>query len=70
MKEFSFPNFRGCIDFVNRAAEISEKANHPPTILIDYNLVRVNLTTHEEKAITEKDFFVAEEIDKINKPGV
>ena len=60
-----FGSFKGAMEFTNKVAEISEKNNHHPMIIIDNKRVRITLTTHEAKGLTEKDFDVAEEIDKI-----
>ena len=46
-------------------AEIAEKFGHHPTLLINYNSVRMSLTTHAAKGLTQKDFDVAMEIDKL-----
>ncbi len=66
VKDYTFPDFKFSIDFVNKVSEIAEKNNHHPTIIIDYNMVRLSLTTHSENSLTEKDFSLAEEIDKIS----
>lgn len=64
-KEKVFRNFKEGVEFVNKVAEIAEKHNHHPTILITYDSVRLTLTTYSIKGLTLKDFDVAEEIDKI-----
>ena len=64
-KSFSFTNFKESIDFVNKIGEIAEANNHHPDILINYNQVRLSLTTHSENGLTKKDFDVAKEIDKL-----
>lgn len=65
VKETEFPDFKSAIEFVNKVAEVSEKHNHHPEIIITFNIVRLSLTTHSAKALTEIDFKVAEDIDKI-----
>lgn len=65
IKEFEFRDFKSALEFVNKIAEIAERHNHHPTILFDYRLVRITLTTHSEKGLTEKDFEFAKEVDKI-----
>jgi len=57
--------FKEAMVFVNKVAEIAEKHNHHPTILIEYNYVRLTLTTHSSNSLTHLDFLVAEDIDKI-----
>ncbi len=65
IKDKTFMDFKEAVDFVNKVAEIAEKHNHHPSILINYNNVRISLTTHSVKGLTSKDFEVAEEIDKL-----
>ncbi|MBS3072006.1 4a-hydroxytetrahydrobiopterin dehydratase [Candidatus Pacearchaeota archaeon] len=64
-KDYEFANFREAMEFVKKIAEIAEKMNHHPDIQISYNKVKLSLTTHYEKGLTQKDFEVAAEVDKI-----
>jgi len=64
-KDFEFNTFQESIDFVNKVAELAEKHQHHPDIVISYNFVKLTLTTHSEKTLTEKDFTLAAEIDKL-----
>lgn len=65
-KEFVFKNFKEAIDFVNRILPLAEAADHHPDILIhSYKKVKVMLFTHSEGKITEKDYALAEKIDKL-----
>tara|TARA_Y100000034_G_C6665413_1_gene291878 strand:+ start:306 stop:578 length:273 start_codon:yes stop_codon:yes gene_type:complete len=66
VKDFDLPDFPSAIEFVNNVAELAERREHHPGILINGNQVRLNLTTHSEQGLTSKDFELAEEIDKIN----
>ena len=65
VKDKILGNFKEAMEFVNKIAELAEKYNHHPAIIIQYNNVRLSLTTHYAKGLTEKDFELAEEIDKI-----
>ncbi len=66
VKEFVFSNFKEALDFVNRIMPLAEAADHHPDILIhSYKKVKVMLTTHSEGKITEKDYALAEKIDKL-----
>jgi 4a-hydroxytetrahydrobiopterin dehydratase len=65
VKNKTFKDFKESMDFVNKVAEIAEKHEHHPIFLINYNSVRMTLTTHSAKGLTQKDFDVAEEIDKL-----
>lgn len=64
-RTFEFEDFNGAIDFVNGVAEIAEDEEHHPDIDIRYNKVRVQLSTHTEGGLTERDFEVAEKVDTL-----
>lgn len=64
-KVFRFENFIESILFVTRVAALAENDNHHPDILIKYDSVRLNLTTHDAGGLTEKDFSIAKEINKV-----
>lgn len=66
-KIFKFRDFKENMAFVNKIAKISEKKNHHPIICIDYNKTEITLWTHSEDKITEKDFNLSKEIDRINE---
>ena len=63
-KLFTLKNFVEAVAFVNRLVEPAETANHHPDLKINYKRVTVNLSTHDEGGITEKDFALAREIEK------
>ena len=63
---FEFAGFREAIDFINKIAEIAEQEAHHPSMKIYNNKVEILLTTHSLGGLTEKDFNLAEKIDKIN----
>lgn len=65
MKEYEFKDFKEAIGFVNKVADVCEKNEHHPDIMINYNIVRLTLTTHKENGLTDIDFKVAKEIDLI-----
>ena len=67
VKDFVFQGFLESVWFVNKVAEIAEKEQHHPDIIINYNNVRLVSTTHSERGLTSKDFDLAEKIDKIGK---
>ena len=66
LKEIEFKDFKEAMQFVNKVSEIAENKGHHPDIFIFYNKVRLILTTHSSGGLTEKDFELAEEIDKID----
>jgi 4a-hydroxytetrahydrobiopterin dehydratase len=69
-KKFTFKSFMSAIGFVNKIAEAAEQANHHPDITINYSQVGISLSTHRESGVTQKDFQLAEAIDKISESGI
>ncbi len=67
-RDYTFPEFRSAITFVNRVAELAETAGHHPDIEIHYNRVSLSLSTHDAGGVTEKDVALAAEIDLVAEP--
>ena len=51
--------------FVNRVAERAEAEGHHPDIHIAWNRVRLELTTHAIKGLSENDFILAAKINAL-----
>ncbi len=66
-KQFAFEAFLDGIRFVDRVASLAEAADHHPDVDIRYTRVIMTLSTHSAGGITEKDFALAEQIDKVVK---
>jgi 4a-hydroxytetrahydrobiopterin dehydratase len=64
-RSFEFDDFTQAIDFVNSVAEIAEEEDHHPDIDIRYNKVRIQLSTHAEGGLTDRDFEVAEKVNNL-----
>ena len=65
-KVFIFADFVEAMKFVNAVAELAEKSDHHPDILINYKKVTLTLWTHSAGGLTEKDFSLAEKINKLS----
>jgi 4a-hydroxytetrahydrobiopterin dehydratase len=66
VRELKFADFAGAIAFVNLVAELAERANHHPDMLVHgWNRVRLTLSTHSQGGLTEADFALADEIDRL-----
>jgi len=63
-KEYKLKDFSEAMGFVVKIALAAEKAQHHPDITIEYNRVKIVLTTHSEEGVTAKDFDMAEKIEK------
>lgn len=64
-KKWQFRDFKEAMAFINRIAELAELHNHHPEIWNVYNQVKISYSTHDAGGITEKDFLLAKEIDKL-----
>ncbi len=64
-KDFTFPDFKTALAFVNQVGELAEKHNHHPDVELSWGKVRVSLTTHSVGVVTDKDRNLAKEIDKL-----
>jgi 4a-hydroxytetrahydrobiopterin dehydratase len=64
-KRFEFKNFSEALDFVNKVGEIADRYDHHPDIYFGWGYAEINLTTHDRGGITDFDFAVAKEIEKI-----
>ncbi|HKH79108.1 MAG TPA: 4a-hydroxytetrahydrobiopterin dehydratase [Solirubrobacteraceae bacterium] len=66
VRELDFADFAGAIAFVNRVAELAERANHHPDMLVHgYNRVRLTCSTHSAGGLTDADFELAAAIDRL-----
>ncbi len=65
VRTFQFRDFRASMAFVNKLADLAEEAGHHPDIDIRYSNVRLALVTHDQGGITEKDFALAAQADKL-----
>jgi 4a-hydroxytetrahydrobiopterin dehydratase len=65
-KNFTFDGFSDAIHFVDRIAQLAEKADHHPDIDIRYNAVTLTLSTHSAGGLTNRDFDLASSIDAVN----
>jgi 4a-hydroxytetrahydrobiopterin dehydratase len=65
-KRFEFKNFAEALRFVNRAGEIAERLDHHPDIFFGWGYAEINLTTHDRGGITDFDFAVAQEIERLS----
>jgi 4a-hydroxytetrahydrobiopterin dehydratase len=64
-KEFVFEDFVTAFAFMSGAALCAERANHHPEWSNVYKRVSVDLWTHEAGGITEYDFALAAEMDRL-----
>ena len=65
-KRFNFINFVEAFDFMTKVAAVAEDLQHHPRWENEWSVVQIWLITHDESStITDKDYELAEAIDRI-----
>lgn len=64
-KTFLFKDFLEAWGFMNQIALIAETMNHHPEWFNVYNKVHIALSTHDCQGLSQKDFDLAQKIDKL-----
>ena len=68
-KTFTLKGWKSAMAFANRVADAAAAADHHPDIHIErYKYVRIVLTTHITKGISQADIDLAKAIDAIATP--
>ncbi|NBR72699.1 MAG: 4a-hydroxytetrahydrobiopterin dehydratase [Verrucomicrobia bacterium] len=67
-KEYQFPDFIAAGMFVTGVNLEAEKANHHPELLHRYQIVKIQLSTHDVGGISELDLRMAKKLDARAKP--
>jgi len=65
VKEFRFRSYLKGLEFAYSLGKVAEEQNHHPDILIGSRTLRVTLTTHDIKGLSENDFIMAAKAEKI-----
>jgi len=58
-KEYSFNIYLEGLDFAYGIGRIAERQDHHPDILIRWRRVKLSLSTHSIKGLSENDFIMA-----------
>jgi 4a-hydroxytetrahydrobiopterin dehydratase len=58
-KEFLFKSYLNGLDFAYSVGKIAEEQDHHPDILIRWKRVKLTLSTHSVKGLSENDFIIA-----------
>jgi 4a-hydroxytetrahydrobiopterin dehydratase len=62
-REFRFRDFSEAWGFMTRVALLAEQMNHHPDWSNVWNMVRIELSTHDAKGLTGKDVALAQAIN-------
>ena len=65
VKRLSFTSFKEAVTFVNRVAEVAERIDHHPDIIINYDRVTLYTWTHDAGGVTHRDFRLVELVEKL-----
>lgn len=59
-------DFMSCVEKVNQIAALAEQQNHHPDLCISgYKNLEIEIYTHDEHTLTEKDLTLAKSIDQL-----
>ncbi len=64
-REFTLADFSAAFAFMTRVALAAEKANHHPDWSNAWNKVVIDLSSHDVKGLSRRDFDLAAEIDTL-----
>lgn len=64
-KEFQFKDFKEAMVFINEVADVAEEQGHHPDIYCFYNKVKLELSTHAIKGLSNNDFIMAARINRL-----
>ena len=64
-REIEFSKYLDSIEFLNKVAIIAEKQDHHPKLTSNFKSLLIQLTTHDVKGISQKDFQLAKAIDTL-----
>ena len=64
-REFEFANFVSAFGFMSQVALLAEKADHHPDWSNGYGKVVIELTSHDVKGLSMRDFDLARAIDAL-----
>ncbi len=64
-RTFLFADFVDAFGFMTRVAILAEKADHHPEWFNVFNRVQVRLTTHDADGVSQRDFQLAAQMDRL-----
>lgn len=64
-RRFEFKDFAEAWAFMNQVAQLAELHDHHPDWSNSYNTVSITLISHDKKQVTDRDYRLAEAIDKL-----
>jgi 4a-hydroxytetrahydrobiopterin dehydratase len=68
-KILRFENHDDALEYIAKITAHAQVLNHHPDILFTYKKLKVTLSTHEAKGITQIDIELAKRIDSLTRSG-
>lgn len=65
---YALGDWKTVMDAVRAIDPLAEAADHHPDLLVGYGRLEVRLTTHDAGGVTEKDFQLAAQIERVVNP--
>ena len=62
-KKYKFEDFKSALAFVNKVGDLAEAADHHPDVEFGWGKAKIELSTHSEGGVTEKDIALATQIE-------
>ena len=64
-RQFKFKNFRDAFGLATKVALLAEQQGHHPDFELGWGFLKLTLTTHAAKGLTDNDFIIAAKIDEL-----
>ncbi len=64
-RDYKFRSYLEGLAFANQVGQIAEEQDHHPDILVGWRQVKLTLTTHSIKGLSENDFIMAAKSDLV-----
>jgi len=58
-------SFRAGVELVAKLAEVAERQNHDPEVLLEHDKVTITLISHDVSDVTERDIEFAKAVDEL-----
>ena len=68
-REFRFADYHQTTAFVNAVADLANREDHHPEMVVGYNRCTVRFSTHSAGGISDNDFICAAKVDDIYLTG-
>lgn len=64
-RTYKFKDFKEALAFANKVGDLAEEEGHHPDLLVSWGKVKITLSTHAIKGLSENDFILGHKINSI-----